>query len=498
MSLKIYNSLSKKKEVFKPLEDKEVKMYVCGVTVYDDFHLGHAASALAFDVINRYLEYRSYKVKYVVNFTDVDDKMIKRAREENIAISELAEKYINKYFGEIEALGLRRAEFYPRATEHVEDIISLVKGLIDKGHAYEVEGDVYFSVEKFRDYGKLSGRSLEKMRTGVRIEVDERKRNPLDFALWKKAKEGEPSWESPWGRGRPGWHIECSAMSMKYLGQTFDIHGGGRDLIFPHHENEIAQSESFTGKPFARYWVHNGLVNIGKTKMAKSKGNFFTVEELLKNYGPEVVRLFVLSNHYRSRIDFDNEKLEETKKGKGRFDNLFLVLQQTLKGKGVKKTKPARFSQREGNLDNYLSRITQKFEKAMDDDFNTPLALASLYELTHQINIFINEKSFVVNEKSVYLLREGNNILRKLGNVLGLFEKESDRMSTYFENEDTSGRKEPAALINRLVELAMKVREEARQRKDWKQADEIRKKLTEAGIILEDTPQGTRWKRKPA
>ena len=481
MSLKIYNSLTKKKEEFKPLEDKKVKMYACGVTVYDDFHLGHAASALAFDVINRYLEYKGYKVKYVVNFTDVDDKMIKRAREENITIFELAERYINKYFREIEALGLRKADFYPRATEHIKEIISLVKGLINKGYAYEVEGDVYFSVEKFRDYGKLSGRSLGEMRAGVRIEIDERKRNPLDFALWKRAKEGEPSWESPWGRGRPGWHIECSAMSMKYLGQTFDIHGGGRDLIFPHHENEIAQSESFTGKPFARYWVHNGLVNIGERKMAKSKGNFFTVEEILKNCEPEVARLFLLSNHYRSKIDFDTHKLEEAKKKKERLYNLFFSLEQILRGKKIKKINPEEFSQKEKKLNNYLSRISQKFEKAMDDDFNTPLALASLYELTHQINMFINEKNFVVNEKNLYLLREGNNILRNLGNVLGLFER----------------KQEADTLINGLVELVIKVREEARQRKDWKQADRIRKSLAGVGIILEDTAQGTRWKRKP-
>ena len=489
MSLKIYNSLTKKKEEFKPLEDKDVKIYVCGVTVYDDFHLGHAASAFAFDVVNRYLEYKGYKVKYVVNFTDVDDKMIKRAREENITIFELAERYINKYFQEIEALGLRKADFYPRATEHIKEIVSLVEGLINKGYAYEVEGDVYFSVEKFKDYGKLSGCSLEKMRAGVRIEINERKRNPLDFALWKRAKEREPSWESPWGRGRPGWHIECSAMSMKYLGQTFDIHGGGRDLIFPHHENEIAQSESFSGKLFARYWLHNGLVSIGEEKMAKSKGNFFTVEEVLKNYEPEVVRLFLLSNHYRSQIGFDTQKLEEAKKKRERFYGLFFNLEQILRGKRVKKVNPEEFSQKEKKLNNYLSRVFQKFEKAMDDDFNTPLALASLYELTHQINIFINEENFLLNEKSLYLLREGNNILRNLGNVLGLFEGKRGR--------PTFRKQEAATLIKGLVELVIKIREEVREKKDWKQADRIRRSLAEVGIILEDTPQGARWKRKP-
>jgi cysteinyl-tRNA synthetase len=484
MSFKIYNSLTKKKENFKPLEDKEVKMYVCGVTVYDDFHLGHAASALAFDAIKRYLEHKGYKVKYVVNFTDVDDKMIKRAGEENITIFELAERYINKYFQEIEALGLKKADFYPRATEHIKEIISLVEGLINKGYAYEVEGGVYFSVKKFRDYGKLSGRSLEEMRAGVRIEIDKRKQNPLDFALWKRAKEGEPSWESPWGRGRPGWHIECSAMSMKYLGQTFDIHGGGRDLIFPHHENEIAQSESFSGKPFTRYWLHNGLVNRGEEKMAKSKGNFFTVEEILKNYEPEVVRLFFLSNHYRSTIDFDTGKLEEAKKKKERLYNLFFSLEQILGGEKVKKINPAEFSPKEKKLNNYLSHVPQKFEKAMDDDFNTPLALASLYELTHQINIFINEKDFALNEKSLCLLREGNNILRNLGNVLGLFERK--RNERIFR-----------AYGDGLVKLLIEIREEARQRRDWKQADKIRKGLDDLlGIILEDAPQGTRWKRK--
>ncbi|MCJ7493900.1 MAG: cysteine--tRNA ligase, partial [Deltaproteobacteria bacterium] len=311
MPLKIYNTLTKKKEEFLPLQKGKVSMYVCGVTVYDRCHIGHARAAVVFDVLFRFLRYRGYEVTYVRNYTDVDDKIIKRANQEGVSCQEIAKRYIQEYEEDMEALGMERPTHEPRATENISQIIDLVKKLVEKGFAYTVDGDVYFSVEKFSSYGKLSGRDLEEMRAGARVEVDERKNNPLDFALWKSSKPGEPEWDSPWGRGRPGWHIECSAMSQRYLGESFDIHGGGQDLIFPHHENEIAQSEAATGKPFVRFWVHNGFVNINHEKMSKSLGNILAIRDLLQDHHPEVLRLFLLSNHYRSPVDFSLQNMIE-------------------------------------------------------------------------------------------------------------------------------------------------------------------------------------------
>ena len=329
--MKVYNTLTRRKEEF-PSKDQKIRMYVCGITPYDFCHIGHARCYLVYDMIVRYLRYKGYEILYVQNFTDIDDKIIERAKEENTTPFEIAEKYISFYFRDMDKLGIERANIYPRVTKHIPDIIKMIKGLIEKGYAYEVDGNVYFSVEKFPSYGKLSGRNLKEMYAGARVEVDENKRNPLDFALWKKAKEGEPFWESPWGKGRPGWHIECSAMSLKYLGENFTIHGGAKELIFPHHENEIAQSESYTSSPFVQFWIHNGLVTVNGQKMSKSLGNFITVEEILKRYSPNVIRMFLLSTHYQSPLDFSEEGLKQAKHGFEKIYNLFSRVEKVLKG----------------------------------------------------------------------------------------------------------------------------------------------------------------------
>lgn len=464
MSLKVYNTLGRKKETFTPLKEGAVRMYVCGVTVYDEPHLGHARAYVVFDIIRRYLEYRGYKVTYVQNITDVDDKIIQKAKEEKgkgdiiQAVKEISERYIQMYFQEMDALNIKRAHYYPRATEHIPQMQEMVRKLLENGYAYEVEGEVYFQVSKFPTYGKLSGRSLEEMRAGARVEVDLRKKNPLDFALWKKAKEGEPSWSSPWGEGRPGWHIECSAMSREYLGDSFDIHGGGEDLIFPHHENEIAQSEAYTGRPFVKYWLHNGFVTVNGEKMSKSLGNFFTIREILQKCKPEVVRFLLLSTHYRSPIDFSLERLEEAKRG---WERLYLA----------KKNAEEVLGKAEGREGGEMSTFKERFIEAMDDDFHTPRALAALFDLTSRLNQAIEKK----DKKSV---GEGYCILRELSEALGLTLEEEER-----------------ELPPELLKL-IKEREEARRKHDWRKADAIREKLSREGLILQDIPGGTRWRWK--
>ena len=369
--IKLTNTLTERKEEFKPLENRTVKMYVCGPTVYDHAHVGHARSAVVFDVIRRWLEYRGYKLIFVRNYTDIDDKIIRRAKEEGIAWYEVAQKYIDSYEEDMKALNVKEPTYKPRVTQHIREIVEMIDGLIEKGYAYESEGNVYFSVEKFPQYGKLSKRRVEELLAGARVEPGEGKRNPLDFALWKRSKEGEPGWESPWSYGRPGWHIECSVMSMKYLGETMDIHGGGLDLIFPHHENEIAQSEAYTGKTFARYWVHNGFVMVNREKMSKSLGNFFTVKEILSQFSPDTLRLFLLSTHYRSPIDFSLDRLKEAESSLKRLIN-FLNIRELIE--------PVESVEGEGEPIS-VEAYRKEFESAMDDDFNTAKALGVLFEL---------------------------------------------------------------------------------------------------------------------
>jgi len=469
MGLVVYNTLTQKKEEFKPRSKGKVKMYVCGTTPYDHCHLGHGRCYVVFDVIRKYLEYKGYKVTYVQNFTDVDDKIISRARELGGKVEDVAEEYISEYFEVMNGLNIREANSYPKTTEHIQEMVKLIEKLIKRGYAYLVEGDVYFEVAKFDGYGKLSHRSPEEMQAGARIEVDKRKRNPLDFALWKSAKPDEPSWESPWGKGRPGWHIECSAMSMGYLGTSFDIHGGGQDLIFPHHENEIAQSEAATGKSFVKYWLHNGFVTVNKEKMSKSLGNFFTLSEIYEKYSPRVVRFFLISQHYRSPIDFSDDKLEEAKKSLERFHNTLDNIEFLLKGlkPGKKKSLP----KREGTI---LSETKKKFITAMDDDFNTARALGYIFDLAGKTNKITSERN-----PDLSFLLGAERALKGMGSLLG-FVKEKDIEKIGVEEFQ----------IEKLIEE----RDFARKKNDWGKADRIRSDLEKKGIILEDTPAGTRWK----
>jgi cysteinyl-tRNA synthetase len=484
--MKIFNTLSGKKEEFQPFGDI-VTMYVCGITPYDESHLGHAMSYIIFDIIRRYLKYRRYKIRCVQNVTDIDDKIINRANRIGIPAKELAEDYTKRYFEDMDALNILRADIYPRATEEIPKIIELVEGLIARGFAYAVGGSVYFRVRRVLDYGKLSKRSLEQMMAGARVEASEEKEDPMDFVLWKAAKPGEPSWESPWGKGRPGWHIECSAMSIKYLGEQIDIHGGGQDLIFPHHENEIAQSESFTGKkPFVKYWMHNGQVQIGGEKMSKSLGNLITIREALKKYSPDAIRIFVLSSYYRSPLTYTEEALEAAERGAER-------LRQAVRSEGKAK------SAMSVEMDTYR----QQFIKAMDDDFNTAQAVATLFDLARDINRA---------EEAGLNAGKARETLRELGGVLGLsFEvPEEPPLDAVPLKKLASIIKEKLAEVHlealakgdtpddaeSITGLLITVRKELRKAKQFHLADEIRSGLNEIGIILEDTATGTVWKRK--
>jgi len=467
LSLRVYNTLTRKKEEFVPLEHKEVKAYVCGVTLYDELHLGHARYAVVFDIIRRYLEYKGYEVNYITNFTDIDDKMIASAQSLGISISELAEKFIREYFAQMQQLGVKKANCHPRATEHIKEIIELIKKLEDRGLAYSTGGDVFFRVKRFSSYGKLSHQNLEDILIGVRVEVDEKKENPFDFALWKKSKENEPSWDSPWGKGRPGWHIECSAMAMRYLGENLDIHGGGKDLIFPHHENEIAQSEGATGKTFVRYWLHNGLVRMKNAKMAKSTGNVLTLSHALSNYKGEVVRYFLLSAHYRSPLDYNENSLQEAASSLNRVYSLL--------GKIEKETSGAAAFEK-GKIPSQLEELSNKFIRAMDDDFNTPVALSTIFEMTKEANLLLAEP---LSRSSMFFLSEVANRIRYLGCILGLFQKEEKKKL----NQKTE----------QILKILIEIRDKFRQEKKWDLADEIRKKLENIGIHLEDRKKGTRW-----
>jgi len=461
-------------------------MYACGVTVYDLCHIGHARSAVVFDVIYRYLQYKGYEVTYVRNFTDVDDKIINRAQEEGVSTEEIATRYIEEFSTDMGALGLQKPTVEPKATEHIAEMIALVERLIEKGHAYHVEGDVYYAVESFPEYGKLSKRTLDEMQAGARVQVDEKKHNPLDFALWKAAKPGEPSWAAPWGKGRPGWHIECSAMSQKYLGDTLDIHGGGKDLIFPHHENEIAQAEGATGRPFVRFWLHNGFVNIAKEKMSKSLGNFLTIKEILKDYHPEVVRLFLLSRHYRSPIDYSSQGMEEARRNLERFYQTLAGIDGVLANEKPSEPIAEGLSPEEMAVYRRAEEFTKHFEEAMDDDFNTAVAIAVLFELGHDLNRLLQNPS----PHAPQVLHKGREAFTVAGEVLGIFQ---EGPQAFLESERVR-RTEALTLSEKEIEKLIKEREEARKNKAWARADEIRDQLASQGIVLEDGPQGTTWR----
>jgi len=478
--LTIYNTLTGKKEPFQSLTAKTVRMYVCGVTVYDYCHLGHGRSALVFDVIRRHLESSGYRVEFVKNFTDVDDKIIKRANEQGVSCDTITAKYIQAYYEDMKKLGVRQASVEPKATEHMADIVQLTEALIAKGLAYQVDGDVYFEVAKYSGYGRLSKRRLDDMQAGARVEVDERKRHPMDFALWKSSKPGEPSWESPWGAGRPGWHIECSAMAMRHLGETFDIHGGGMDLIFPHHENEIAQSCGATGKEFARYWIHNGFVQVNQEKMSKSLGNFFTIREIFEKsewsqeITGEILRYFLLTNHYRSPLDFSDQGLKEAKYALDGFYDLFNRLKEPAKKEGLVNDK----------LTTAIERTRSAFVQAMDNDFNTPAAVAELQEFRSAVNKLL-ETDLLTKARE-----QARQLFRFLGSVMWLFQLEKWRFNVDLSDIGVIG------LDEKEIEEKVKERNEARKQKDFKKADEIRQFLASHGIIIEDKPDGTsRWKR---
>ncbi|MGB9700855.1 MAG: cysteine--tRNA ligase [Thermodesulfobacteriota bacterium] len=491
MLVQVYNSLTKKKEEFIPLEKGKVSMYVCGITAYDRGHIGHARAALVFDIIYRFFRYLGYEVTYVRNYTDVDDKIIKRANQEGVSCQEIAERYIKEYAADMQSLGLERPTYEPRATEHIPQIIELIKKLMAKGFAYQVNGDVYFAVEKFGDYGKLSGRSLEEMRAGARVEVDERKNNPLDFALWKASKPGEPSWDSPWGKGRPGWHIECSAMSQCYLGETFDIHGGGQDLIFPHHENEIAQSEAATGKPFVRYWLHNGFVNINKEKMSKSLGNILPIRDLLQAYEGEVIRLFLLSTHYRSPLDFSFASLAEARSSLDRFYATLQDLEKITGGQDAYPLPPvSSLSLPLRELHKKITQAKEKFLAAMADDFNTALALGYLHELIRALNRGLTQKNLLPDTAALSIFQMGRRIILESGHILGLFQMSP---AVYFARQKKRFL-ESRGLKEEEISSLIAQRDAARQSRNWALADQLRSQAAQWGIILEDGPGGTTWK----
>ena len=481
MSLRLYNSATRKKEVFHPIREGQVGIYVCGVTVYDLCHIGHARSAIVFDVLVRYVRGRGYTVTYVRNFTDVDDKIIERARQTGEDTASLAEKYIHAFYEDMHALGVLDADIEPKATEHIDDMIDMVSRLVDKAHAYVVDGDVYFSVDAFDQYGQLSGRNLEDMIAGARIAVDEKKRNPLDFILWKSAKPGEPKWKSPWGEGRPGWHMECSVMSSKYLGSNFDIHGGGRDLIFPHHENERAQAMAANGSNFANYWVHNGFLTVESEKMSKSLGNFITIRDALRSYHPQEIRLFLLSKHYRSPLDFSRAGLFEAKSALVR---IYRTLQRLDEMLGHRKL-PNQETVLPLLADDEKSDFKARFIEVMDDDLNTAGALGLVFDKVREINRLIDSSSSK-DDIRPQLLRDRSDIL-DCGKTMALFELPVD---TFFS--EIAG---PTSEITAPeIESMIDERNEARKNKDWVTADRIREELLQRDIVLEDGSEGTTWR----
>lgn len=479
MTIKVYNTLTKRKEDFVPIVPGKASIYVCGVTPYNHPHVGNARPFVTWDVIHRFLEHEGYDVTHVQNFTDIDDKIINTANEEGVQWYDVCNRYIDSYFEVMDKLHVKRVHVYPRVSEHIADIIKTVQTLIDNGYAYVVDGDVYYIVEKFDHYGELSGRNLEDMMAGARVDVDDRKKNPMDFALWKAAKPGEPSWTSPWGEGRPGWHIECSTMSMKYLGESFDFHGGGSDLIFPHHENEIAQSEGCTGKhPFVHYWLHNGFITVNEEKMSKSLGNFFMVIDILKHYDPETLRFFIVSTHYRSPLDFSDARLTEAQKSLARLrtakENL-IALQEMMSAGATDESMQLRAKALE---------LRDAFMEAMRDDFNTALAISHMFALGKEINIYHKAVTEAGSKPDGKLLDILAHVFAEMCSIIGVLEETAAPAAA-----DDSKEAE-------LVEMIIGMRQEARAAKNYALADNLRNQLTALGIVLEDTPQGVKWKKQ--
>ncbi len=481
MAIKVYNTLTKQKEDFVPINEGEANIYVCGVTPYNHPHVGNARPFVTWDVIRRFLEHEGYDVTHVQNFTDIDDKIINTANKEGVQWFDVCNRYIDSYYEVMDKLNVKRAHVYPRVSEHIEDIIQTVQTLIDRGYAYEVDGDVYYSVEKFEHYGELSGRNLEDMMAGARVDVDDRKRNPMDFALWKAAKPGEPAWACPWGEGRPGWHIECSTMSMKYLGESFDFHGGGSDLIFPHHENEIAQSEGCTGcHPFVHYWLHNGFITVNEEKMSKSLGNFFMVIDILEHFDPETLRFFIVSTHYRSPLDFSDARLQEAQKSLGRLRNA----QETLRALSTMMSAGA--TEASLALRAKVVEMRNDFIEAMRDDFNTALAISYMFALGKEINIYHKEITEAGAKPDGKLVAMMNALFTEMCSIIGVLENTATAAPA-----EAGDNKEAE-----LIEMVIALRQEARAAKNYAQADALRNQLTAMGIILEDTPQGVKWKKQ--
>ncbi len=493
MALRVYNTLTGEKEIFVPLIPGKAGMYVCGVTVYDYCHIGHARAGMVFDIIYRYLKYTGYDVTYVRNYTDIDDKIINRANQEGTDYRTIADRYIQAFDEDMARLGLAKPTVEPKATDHIGGIISIIETLVAKGHAYASDGDVYYAVETFPGYLKLSGRTLEEMQAGARVEVGDKKRHPMDFALWKGSKPGEPWWQSPWGNGRPGWHIECSAMSMEFLGRTFDIHGGGKDLVFPHHENEIAQSEAANGCQFVRYWLHNGFVNINSEKMSKSLGNFFTIREVLKKYDPETLRLFILSAHYRSPIDFSDQNLDEAQSGLERIYSCLAALDEVLAGKSLPPEAAVRetLSQAGLELQEKVDQFIPRFVEAMDDDFNTAQALGVLFETVRGANRFLAETK-EMTPLSLSLIAQVRHLFAEAGSVLGLF---TVSPAAWLEGVK-SAKAGKIDISPEEIERLIAERTESRSAKNFKRGDEIRDLLLAKGIQLLDSAQGTTWNVK--
>ena len=499
MPVRVYNTLSGTKEPLEPRAGRRFTMYTCGPTVYDSTHAGHLIPPIVGDVVKRYLQQLGYEVVWAHNFTDVEDKIIRRAQQEGVPAETIAERYIAEYLEVLDALGIDTVDVYPRVSEHIPDIIEMIQGLIDKGYAYEAGGDVYFDVTRFPGYGKLSKRSPEELQAGARVQVDERKRNPGDFALWKAAKPGEPAWDSPWGPGRPGWHIECSVMSYKHLGYPVDIHGGGLDLVFPHHENEIAQSEAFAGdEPFVRYWLHNGLLKMHAEKMSKSLGNFVTARELLSRYGPEVIRFYVLFHHYRSPREFSEERLEEARRSQERLqhavDGLRAELRRLEAAADGEAAGPEGTAAEAGaagagaddpaaRLRNAAEEARRRFHEAMQDDFNTAQAIAALFDLAHEVNAFIHR-----GETGSPAGREA------LRAALAVFDEANSVLKILRDAAEVAGDGRLQGVVEGLVELLLEIREEARRERDWVRADRIRDRLAELGFVVEDTPAGPRYR----
>jgi len=490
MALRLYNTLTRKKEEFVPLRKGKVGMYVCGITAYDTCHVGHARSAVVFDVIYRYLKYRGYQVTFVKNFTDVDDKIIAKANNEGTDIHTISERYIKQHNDDMDAIGVARPTITPKATENIKGMIRLVNTLLERGHAYVVDGDVFFSVESFLEYGKLSGRKLEDMEAGKRIDIDEKKRNPFDFVLWKSSKEGEPWWDSPWGRGRPGWHIECSVMSQRYLGTTFDIHGGGEDLIFPHHENEIAQAEAASGKPFARYWIHNGFIRVDSEKMSKSLGNIQNICDVVGKYHPEVLRLLFLQNHYKSYIDFTAASCDEARVGMERFYAVLQRMKSILAADmDYSSVAERNLSGRDGEVYRHIAALSGSFVESMDDDFNTARAIGHLFDAVRIVNGYLADAGFQASPQSLFVLDTARQTIKELGKVLGLFLEDPDDYFAKDKNREAAKRGIDTAEVDRLIAE----RVDARSRKDYIRADEIRDDLLARDVILKDSAEGTTW-----